>query len=222
MSKEVSLSSNPLFPIFLKLKQKKVLVVGGGLIALQKLQGLVDTEAELFVIAPSIMPELRALEGVFPNKRKIEFIEREYQLGDESGFFMVIAATDLPELNNSISLRCQDQMILVNSVDEPDYCDFYVPSIAAAGDIKVAISTNGKAPAIAQRLRLDLEPLISGVYLRVLEQVQSFREAVKSKIQGDQFARRARLIRWFTERTFKKLLQKKTCNIHCKKEELNV
>ncbi len=198
------MSSNKLFPIFLKLKGRRVLVVGGGLIALQKMQALINTEAELTVIAPTIIDELRALTGEFPNKRKIEFIERDYQQGDELGSYMVIAATDLPELNNSIANRARDQMILANSVDEPEYCDFYVPSVVEAGDIKIAISTNAKAPAVAQRIRLELEPIARDIYLPILEYIAEFRSKVHTKITGKQAARRSKLIRWYSERVFKR------------------
>ncbi len=198
------MSSNKLFPIYLKLKGRRVLVVGGGLIALQKLQGLINTEAELTVIAPTIIDEVRALTGEFPNKRKIEFIERDYQQGDESSYHMVIAATDIPELNNSIANRARDQMILANSVDEPEHCDFYIPSIVEAGDIKIAISTNGKAPAVAQRIRLELEPIARDVYKPILERIAEFRSKVHTKITGKQAARRSKLIRWYSERVFRK------------------
>ncbi len=198
------MSSNKLFPIFLKLKGRRVLVVGGGLIALQKLQGLINTEAELTVIAPTVSDEVRALTGEFPNKRKIEFIERDYQQGDESSYHMVIAATDIPELNNSIANRARDQMILANSVDEPEYCDFYIPSIVEAGDIKIAVSTNGKAPAVAQRIRLELEPIARDIYKPILERIAEFRSKVHTKITGKQAARRSKLIRWYSERVFKK------------------
>jgi siroheme synthase-like protein len=168
------------------------------------MQALINTEAELTVIAPTIIDEVRALTGEFPNKRKIEFIERDYQQGDELGSYMVIAATDLPELNNSIANRARDQMILANSVDEPDYCDFYVPSVVEAGDIKIAISTNAKAPAVAQRIRLELEPIARDIYQPILEYIAEFRSKVHTKITGKQAARRSKLIRWYSERVFKR------------------
>lgn len=196
---------NPLYPIFLKLKNKKVLVIGGGLIALQKLQGLINTEAELELIAPKIIPEIYELEGKFPNKRKINFIEREYNFGDELGAFLVIAATEIKELNSSIAHRCRDQMIMVNSVDDPENCDFYVPSIIDSGAIKVAISTNGHAPSIAQKIRLNLQKLFDYKYAPLIPRLNEFREKVKMKINDPkQFNRRSKLIRWFTDRLFKK------------------
>ncbi len=198
------MNANPLYPIFLKLTGRRVIVVGGGLIAYQKLLGLLDTDAELVVIAPTICHEVWSCKGEFPNIRRIEFIERDYQYGDEKEAFMVIAATDIPELNNQIANRCRDQMILANSVDEPNHCDFYVPSIINAGDIKIGISTNGKAPAVAQRMRLDLQDLIEDKYQYCTERVAEFRKLVHEKWQGQEnFNRRAKLIRWFTDRVLK-------------------
>lgn len=200
------MEQNRLYPIFLKLKDKKILIVGGGMIALQKLIGFLNTEAKITLIATEIMDEVLACEGEFPNKRKIEFIEREYNWGDELGSFLVIAATDDPELNNSIANRCRDQGILVNSVDEPDHCDFYIPSIVEDKAIKIAISTNGKAPSVGQKMRLDLQKNFIDKYSKLIPVIADFREKVQEKITEEKFfARRSKLIRWFTERQFKKL-----------------
>jgi len=197
---------NPLYPIFLKLDNKKVLIIGGGLIALQKLKGLLNTEAKITIIAPHIIDEIKDARGEFPNIRKIEFIERDYAYGDELSAFMVIAATDNPEINNMIATRCRDQMILANSVDQPEFCDFYVPSIIESGSIKVAISTNGKAPSVARKLREDLSSLIEERYKNLVEIVNEFRLKIQKKIIAEEnFPRRMRLINWFTERAFKKL-----------------
>lgn len=197
---------NKLYPIFLKLKNKTVIIVGGGLIAYQKLLSLIETEAKLIIIAPCIIDEIYALEGVFPNKRNIKFIERDYQIGDEKNAFLVIAATQVSELNNSIANRCQDQGILVNSVDQADYSDFYVPSIIHQNDLKIAISTNGKAPSVSQKIRLDLTSIVEKRYQGLIPLISEFREKVQAKILGQEnFARRSRLIRWFTERQFRKL-----------------
>ena len=136
-------AANPLYPVFMKLTGKRVLLIGGGSIAAQKLRGLIHTDAQLEVIAPTITDEVRALRGDFPHIRYIKFTEREYEFGDEREAFLVIAATDLPELNRSIANRCRDQMILVNAVDDPENCDFYVPSLIETGSLKIAISTNG-------------------------------------------------------------------------------
>ncbi len=196
---------NKLYPVFLKLTEKRVLIIGGGFIAHQKILGLLNTEAKIEVIAPLIRDEVRDLEGSFPNKRNIKFIEREYQWGDEKGAFVVIAATNIPELNNTIANRCKDQGILVNSVDEPKHCDFYVPSIVDAAPIKIAITTNGVAPTIAQKIRLELEQMMQEKFLPLIPQIIDFRKKVRAKITGfTNHNRRAKLIRWFTERLYQK------------------
>jgi precorrin-2 dehydrogenase/sirohydrochlorin ferrochelatase len=200
------MTSNKLYPIFLKLSNKNILIIGGGFIALQKLIGLINTDAKITVIAPTIIEEVRNLEGEFPFKRNIKFIEREYEFGDEKGAFMVISATNISELNNTIANRCRDQGILVNSVDEPDYCDFYVPSIAEHGEIKIAISSNGKAPSVSQKIRKDLELELKTKYSKLIPLISEFRKKVHQKIPGQMnFNRRAKLIRWYTDRIFKKI-----------------
>ena len=105
-----------------------------------------------------------------------------------------------------IATRCRDQMILANSVDQPEFCDFYVPSIIESGSIKVAISTNGKAPSVARKLREDLSSLIEERYKNLVEIVNEFRLKIQKKIIAEEnFPRRMKLINWFTERAFKKL-----------------
>lgn len=208
------MAENKLYPIFLKLDNRLVVIVGGGMIALQKLVGLVSSNAKLVVIAPQIMDEIRELEGEFPYKSNIKFIEREYQFGDEKDAFVVIAATDSQELNRGIANRCRDQGILVNAVDDPEYCDFYVPSIAQVGELKIAISSGGSAPSLAQKIRKDLEQLLVEKYARLVPIISEFRKVVQDRIPGQQnFARRARLIRWYTDRIFKKLDQGELLNV---------
>ncbi len=192
--------TNLLYPVFLKLKNKKILIVGGGFIALQKLIGLLETEAQISILAPTIIDEVYACKGEFPNLRLIKFIERDYQYGDEKDFDIVFAATNIQELNTSIANRCHDQNILVNAVDQPEDCDFYVPSIAADGDLKIAISTNGKAPAVAQKLRKHFERQLP-CYNALLERVSEFREKVQAKFSGEQnLKRRMKLVTWFSDR----------------------
>lgn len=194
---------NKLYPSFLKLEHRKVLVVGGGFVAFQKLSSLIETQAKLTVIAPSIIDEIYELDGEFPYKRYIDFKERDYEWGDEKDCFMVIAATNIPELNLSILNRCKDQGILVASVDNQEDSDFFVPSIASHGDIKIAISTNGKAPGIAQGLRKIIQNTLLESFIKYLPIVSNFREKIKSKYSDSQ--KRNKLVRQFTERQMKRI-----------------
>ena len=200
-----SLETNFLYPSFLKLEGRKVLVVGGGFVAYQKLTSLIETKAKLVVIAPSIIDEIYDLEGEFPYKRYIDFIERDYEWGDEKDAFMVIAASNIPDLNLSIINRSKDQGILALSVDHPEESDFFVPSIASQGDLKIAISTNGKAPGLAQALRKTIQDRLLVPFAKYLPLVANFRERLKSKYPDSK--KRNKLIQRFTQRQVRKLEQ---------------
>ena len=153
--------------------------------------------------------------GVFPDIRHIKFIERDYEFEDEKDFDLVIAATDINELNNTIANRCRDQLILVNSVDQMDYCDFYVPSIVDSGDVKIAISTNGKAPALAQKLRLELERNLDNGFQELVSKISEFRTKVKKKFDKDSDSRRRmKLVCWYTDREWSKFQNKERVNVY--------
>ena len=197
------MDSNLLYPSFLKLEGRKVLVVGGSFVAYQKLSGLIQTKAKLVVIAPSIIDEIYELDGEFPYKRYIDFIERDYEWGDEKDAFMVIAATNIPELNESILNRCKDQAILALSVDHPEESDFFVPSIASEANIKVAISSNGKAPGLAQGLRKAIQNKLLTPFAKYIPLVASFRDKIKAKYPDTK--KRNKLIQQFTQRQLRKI-----------------
>lgn len=145
-----------LLPIFLKLDGRAGLIVGAGNVALEKLHTLLPTGLRLRVVAPEAKPGVRALveEG------RIEWLQRSYEASDLEGNFVVIAATDHPEVNASIYHECVLRGILVNSVDDPPHCDFYFGSIVRRGDLQVAISTAGESPAVAQQLRREIDGLL--------------------------------------------------------------
>jgi siroheme synthase-like protein len=142
-----------LLPIFLKLARRPCLIVGAGKIALQKIPSLLSSEARLRVIAPRVHPEIAALT----QQGRIELHRREFTPDDLDGTFLVIAATDDPEVNAAIYNEAVDRNILCNSVDDPPHCDFYFGSIVARGDLQIAISTAGESPAFAQRLRREID-----------------------------------------------------------------
>jgi precorrin-2 dehydrogenase/sirohydrochlorin ferrochelatase len=149
-----------LFPAFLKLKGRKCLVVGGGVIAEQKLGGLLEAEAAVILVAPQILHSIQAhvRSGV------VRWQPREFEEADIEGAALVIAATGNPEVNERIFRACDDRSILCNAVDEPERCHFYYPAVVRRGDLQIAISTNGKSPALAQRLRIEFESLFDNTY----------------------------------------------------------
>lgn len=147
-----------LLPIFLKLAQRPCLLVGAGEVALQKIPALLNSEAKLRVIAPRIHPEIAALA----QQGRIELEQRDYRSGDLDHAFLVIAATNDTQINATIYADAVARNILCNSVDDPPNCDFYFGSIVTRGDLQIAISTAGESPALAQRLRREIDEQLPG------------------------------------------------------------
>jgi len=147
-----------LLPIFVKLAGRPSLLVGAGEVALQKIPPLLAAEARLSVIAPRVDPEIEALAS----EGRIEVIRREFSDSDLDGVFLVIAATDNPEVNTAVYRGAVERNILCNSVDDPPHCDFYFGSIVSRGDLQIAISTAGESPALAQRLRREIDEQLPG------------------------------------------------------------
>jgi len=147
-----------LLPIFLKLTDRPCLLVGAGEVALQKIPSLLAAEARLRVIAPRVGAEIAALA----REGRIEVVEREFAEADLDGVFLVIAATDNPAVNAAVYRAAVERNILCNSVDDPPHCDFYFGSIVTRGDLQIAISTAGESPALAQRLRREIDEQLPG------------------------------------------------------------
>jgi precorrin-2 dehydrogenase/sirohydrochlorin ferrochelatase len=142
-----------LFPLFLKLEGRDCLVVGGGSIAAQKLDGLLSAGAHLHVVAPKADDRIRELVS----DGRLRWSQREFRPSDVTGAVLVVAATGDPMVNETVFREAQSRGVLCNAVDEPDHCNFYYPAVVRRGDLQIAISTAGHSPALAQRLRKDLE-----------------------------------------------------------------
>jgi precorrin-2 dehydrogenase / sirohydrochlorin ferrochelatase len=145
-----------LFPAFLKLAGKPCLVVGAGEIAWSKITSLLDAEAVVHVVAPQAREEVHLLAA----HQKIRLSLRDYQPADLAGNFLVIAATDDRAVNAAVYCDAEERHILCNAVDDPPNCDFYFGSIVRRGDLQIAISTAGESPALAQRLRREIDALL--------------------------------------------------------------
>lgn len=142
-----------LLPIFLKLDGQSGLLVGAGNVALEKLQTLLTTGIRLRVIAPEAKTEFRQLA----EEGRIEWMQRAFDLDDLEGNFVVITATDKPDVNATVYRESVRRGILVNSVDDPPHCDFYFGSVVRRGDLQIAISTAGESPSVAQQLRREID-----------------------------------------------------------------
>jgi len=166
-----------LFPIFLKLSGRACLVVGAGRIALSKIESLIHAGANVHVLAPKALPEIQRLarEGA------VRWTQRKYEVGDASGAFLVIAATDIAEINHSVYREAFHLGILCNVVDDPPYCDFYFPSVVQRGPLQIAISTEGESPAVAHRLRRELDAALPADLGPWLQEMGRLRREVRAE-----------------------------------------
>jgi precorrin-2 dehydrogenase / sirohydrochlorin ferrochelatase len=165
-----------LFPMFVKLEGRQVLVVGAGSVGEAKIESLLATEASVRVVAPKATPRVRewAHEGL------IKWEAREYRPADFAGMFLVIAATGSPALHDEIYAEARSRGVLCNVVDEPGRCDFYFPAVVRRGELQIAISTGGLSPALAQRLRKELEQQFGPEWETWVAQLGRTREELQS------------------------------------------
>jgi siroheme synthase-like protein len=161
-----------LFPIFLKLESRRVVVVGAGCIAAQKLEGLLEAKADIVVIAPEAIEATRELA----QSGRIAWTQAAFEPALLAGASLVIAATGDAEVNERVYRAAREQGVLCNAVDEPERCDFYYGSVVRRGDLQIAISTAGKSPALAQRIRRELEQQFDSGYAAWLEWLGAARE----------------------------------------------
>ena len=173
---------NPLFPIFLKANQLKVLIVGGGYVALEKLTALWNNslEAEVKLVAPEIKNEIKQL---LDSNKKIELIQRHFEVEDLQGIDWVIIAVGEIGLSEAIRIEAKKQNLLVNVADKPALCDFYLGSIVTKGNLKLAISTNGKSPTFAKRLKQVLNDSLPDNMEESLDNLNRLRENLKGDFQ---------------------------------------
>ena len=141
------------FPFFIDISGKKILIVGGGNVALRKAEKLVPFEADITVVSPDICYG-------FAELGEINIIRRRFSDSDIDGAFAVIAATDDRELNRHIFKLCSQRKILVNTVDDPENCGFYFPALVHEGNVTVGIGTDGTAPAFAKYIRRCIEDIL--------------------------------------------------------------
>lgn len=171
---------NPLFPIFVKLHNRHVLVVGGGYVGWEKLQALManSPEATITIVAPQIRPEIVAAAN---QNKQIGLVHENYDKKFLENIDLVLAATNDKAVNKQVYEDCQSRKIWINVADTPELCDFYLSSVVKKGDLKIAISTNGKSPTLAKRLRAMLEEIIPDSIQDTLDNLQS----IRNKLAGD-------------------------------------
>jgi precorrin-2 dehydrogenase/sirohydrochlorin ferrochelatase len=162
------------YPVYLHLKDRQAVIIGGGAVAWQKIPALLESEARVRVIAPEALPEIEALA----RGNKLAWVQRPYQPADLDGAHLAIAATDDPELQKQVAADARARRIWVNVVDVTPLCDFIAPAIIAQGDLQIAISTGGASPALARFIREKLEPQFGPEYGVLTEVLQKHRSEI--------------------------------------------
>ncbi len=163
-----------LFPIFVKLDGRPCLVVGAGKVALEKISSLLPTDASIRVVAPFACEEIESLAAA----GRVTLERRSFEESDLEGQSLVVTATNSREVNHSVFLAAQRRGLMCNSVDDPPNCDFYFASIVQRGNLQIAISTAGESPALAQRLRREIDAQLPEEMAEWLENLGSLRREI--------------------------------------------
>jgi precorrin-2 dehydrogenase/sirohydrochlorin ferrochelatase len=171
---------NTLFPIFVKAEKLRILIVGGGYVGLEKLTAVLanSPEARVDLVAPEIRAEIPELAQQHPN---VTLLYKPYHSAFLEGFDLVIVGTNDKAVNRQVQVDCKARHILVNVADTPDLCDFYLSSVVKKGDLKIAISTNGKSPTFAKRFREVLEEILPDSLQETLDNLT----AIRNQLKGD-------------------------------------
>ncbi len=171
---------NTLFPIFVKVENLHILIVGGGYVGLEKLTALLSNspDARVTLLAPEIRVEIREMAQEYP---KLELIQEPYNEVYLTAKDLVIVGTNDKAVNRQVQADCKSQRVLVNVADTPDLCDFYLSSVVKKGDLKIAISTNGKSPTFAKRFREVLEEILPDSLQDTLDNLT----AIRNQLKGD-------------------------------------
>lgn len=169
------------FPIYVNLEQKRILIVGGGRVALRKVKVLLEYGSEILVVAPEMEEELcRMEESASPGKLKLE--RRQFQKEDLKTADMIIAATDSPAENSRIYKLCKQKGKPINVVDVPAECDFIFPAIVKKKDLVVSVSTGGKSPLFAAKVKQELENRIPDYYGELVETLGKWRNRILTEV----------------------------------------
>ena len=169
---------NDLYIACLNLEGQRCLVVGGGRIGLEKIQGLLVCRADVVVVAPEVNTSVRALS----DRSEIVWVAKTFETSDLDGSLLVIAATADTEVNTAVFEAARARSMLVNVVDVPDLCNFVLPAISRRGPIAVAVSTSGASPALAKRLRREIEERVGDEYAQLASLLDEQRDWAKSTL----------------------------------------
>ena len=172
---------NNLYPIFLKVRNLNVLIVGGGYVAEEKLTFLLKSSPD--AVVTMVSPMFREGTIALAKKGNVKLIKSKYKKRFLKGRHIVVATTDKPKVNEKIYADCRKKSVLVNVADNPPLCDFYMGGIVTKGNVKVAISTNGKSPTMAKRLRQFFEEAIPENIDDLVKNLNEYRKTIKGDFE---------------------------------------
>ena len=175
------------FPISVDLENRPVLVVGGGEVAERRIDALLECDANVTVVSPEVSERIAALAAA----GDVALHRRPYDRGDTEGMMLVLTATDDPRANVAVWEEAKASGVLVNTADEPSRCDFIIPAMVRRGDLSIAISTGGKSPALAARLRQRLSEMVGPEYAKLLDALGRWRPRLEERFKDPE--RRKRL-----------------------------
>ena len=175
------------YPLFMDLRGRRVLVVGGGDVAERKVDSLLQAEASVTVVSPDLTPGLQKLQ----ESGAIRSIRRKFDEPDLEDALLVISATDDPDIQKRVAALARAKRILVNTVDQPKLCDFIVPAIVRRGDLVAAISTSGKSPVLAATLKAKMESIITDDAARAARLLGDIRSEIHSLFEDPDRRRKA-------------------------------
>lgn len=191
------MSENILFPIFYKLKYEHVVVIGGGKIAFQKILQLIDAQAKVTVISPDIIEEIKKLH----DNNKLNFIKKFYDKSDIINSKVVIGATADSKVNEEIYNDANKLNIPVNIVDQPHLCTFYLGSVYTQGDLKIAVSSNGRSPSVAKLVRDAIKKVIPSSTHEIIQSLHKIRTELQTKV--DSYQERKSILQTLSKQQFK-------------------
>lgn len=165
------------YPVFLDIAGRPVIVIGGGEVAFRKIEVLLDAGAEVTVVSPRLHSQLESLVA----DGRVRHFAREYQPGDLEGYFIAFVGTDDTSANAAVAREGKERRVWVNAVDDTPNCDFIMPGIVTRGDLILAVSTSGASPAMARKMREELEGFLTEDYSRMLDLAADVRREIRER-----------------------------------------
>lgn len=192
------------FSMMVRLEGRRCLVVGAGKIAADKVAGLLSHGAQVEVVSPRAVQRIRELV----RKGEIVWRRRKFSPRDVDGAFLAVAATNSSRINQAVFRACTARGVLCNAVDDPAHCDFFYPAVVRRGPLQIAISTNGQSPALAGRLRRELEKQFGPEWSDWVKQVGKLRQEILEKKKMSAKARRKRLLQMASPGEFQEFVRR--------------